>query len=152
VLESSLSKCLDTIARQNDQLAAQAVTLERLFKAQADPEEIQTSTYEVADSILSKLGLNATDVRRRNFISPDEMPFSRPLQALGMHVEYDSGDYALLVDRCESEWGLAEVEDDVRRRREAGGRRSARPTRHWRRHGRGWQRRRPVTTARAPCA
>ena len=60
VLESSLSKCLDTIARQNDQLATQAVTLERLFKAQADPEEIQTSTYEVADSILSKLGLTAT--------------------------------------------------------------------------------------------
>jgi hypothetical protein len=53
VLESSLSKCLDTIARQNDQLATQAVTLERLFKAQADPEKIQTSTYEVADSILS---------------------------------------------------------------------------------------------------
>ena len=60
VLKSSLSKCLETIARQNDQLAAQAVTLERLFKAQADPDEIQTSTYEVADSILSKLGLNAT--------------------------------------------------------------------------------------------
>ena len=30
-----------------------------MFKAQADPDEVQTSTYEVADSILSKLGLTA---------------------------------------------------------------------------------------------
>ena len=57
-MESSLAKCLDTIAKQNEQLVHQAATLERLFKAQADPEEIQTSTYEVADSVLSKLGRN----------------------------------------------------------------------------------------------
>ena len=58
-MELSLSKCLDTIARQHEQLAVQAATLDRLFKAQADPDEVQTSTYEVADSILSKLGLTA---------------------------------------------------------------------------------------------
>ena len=58
-MEASLNKCLDTIARQNEQLASQAATLDRLFKAQADPEEVQTSTYEVADSILSQLGLTA---------------------------------------------------------------------------------------------
>jgi hypothetical protein len=55
-MESSLAKCLETIAKQNEQLVNQAATLERLFKAQADPEEIQTSTYEVADSVLAKLG------------------------------------------------------------------------------------------------
>ena len=58
-MELSLSKCLDTIARQNEQLATQAATLDRLFKAQADPDEVQTSNYEVADSTLSKLGLTA---------------------------------------------------------------------------------------------
>ena len=58
-MEASLAKCLDTIARQNEQLVTQAATLERLFKAQADPEEIQTSTYEVADSVLQKLGRNS---------------------------------------------------------------------------------------------
>jgi hypothetical protein len=58
-METSLAKCLETIARQNEQLVTQAATLERLFKAQADPEEIQTSTYEVADSILQKLGRNS---------------------------------------------------------------------------------------------
>jgi hypothetical protein len=55
-MESNLAKCLDTIARQNEQLDRQAATLERLFKAQADPDEVQTSTYEVADSVLQKLG------------------------------------------------------------------------------------------------
>ena len=58
-MESNLAKCLDTIARQNEQLDRQAATLERLFKAQADPDEVQTSTYEVADSVLEKLGRNA---------------------------------------------------------------------------------------------
>ena len=58
-MEAAMAKCLDTIAKQNEQLAVQAATLERLFKAQADPDEVMTSTYEVADSILLKLGRNA---------------------------------------------------------------------------------------------
>jgi hypothetical protein len=58
-MEASLTKCMDTIAKQNEQLSAQAATLERLFKAQANPDEIQSSTYEVTDSVLSKLGQNA---------------------------------------------------------------------------------------------
>ncbi len=58
-MESAMAKCLDTIAKQHEQLAAQTATLERLFKAQADHEEVMTSTYEVADSILLKLGRNA---------------------------------------------------------------------------------------------
>ena len=58
-MENNLAKCLDTIARQNEQLERQAATLEQLFKAQADPDEVQTSTYEVADSVLKKLGRNA---------------------------------------------------------------------------------------------
>jgi hypothetical protein len=57
-MESSLARCFDTIARQNEQLITQAATLDRLFRAQADPDEVQTSTYEVADSILEKLGRN----------------------------------------------------------------------------------------------
>jgi hypothetical protein len=54
VMKASLTKCFDTTARQHEQLVAQAATLDRLFKAQA--EELQTSTYVVADSVLSKLG------------------------------------------------------------------------------------------------
>ncbi len=83
VLESSLSKCLDTIARQNDQLATQAATLDRLFKAQADPEEIQTSTYEVADSVLSKLGLTATG--KMSWLDVKPLPKSERRRILREH-------------------------------------------------------------------
>ncbi len=55
-MESNLAKCLETIARQNEQLDRQAATLERLFEAQADPDEVQTSTYEVTDSVIKKTG------------------------------------------------------------------------------------------------
>ncbi len=40
VMEASLAKCFETIARQPEQLVTQSATLERLFKAQVDPEEI----------------------------------------------------------------------------------------------------------------
>jgi hypothetical protein len=83
VLESSLSKCLDTIGRQNDQLATQAATLDRLFKAQADPEEIQTSTYEVADSVLSKLGLTA--MGKMSWLDVKPLPKSERKRILREH-------------------------------------------------------------------
>ncbi len=57
-MEASLIKCMETIAKQNEQLSFQAATLERLLKAQADPDEIQSSNYEVTDSLLAKLGRN----------------------------------------------------------------------------------------------
>lgn len=72
------------------------------------------------DAIADELDLAPNDVRRRNFIPADQMPYARDLHALGTHIEYDSGDYALLLDRCETEWGLAGVEADVARRRAAG--------------------------------
>jgi len=59
-------------------------------------------------------------VRRRNAIAVDEMPYHRPLEALGEEIEYDSGDYVGLLDKL-----LAAVEWDKRkaelaRRRAAG--------------------------------
>jgi carbon-monoxide dehydrogenase large subunit/6-hydroxypseudooxynicotine dehydrogenase subunit gamma len=38
-------------------------------------------------------------VRRRNLITKEEMPYPRPLEALGEEIHYDSGDYAALLDR-----------------------------------------------------
>jgi hypothetical protein len=43
-MESLLARCFETIARQKEQLVIQAATLDRLFRAQADPDEVQTST------------------------------------------------------------------------------------------------------------
>jgi hypothetical protein len=66
-MESSLAKCFETIARQNEQLVTQAATLEQLFRAQTDPDEVQTSTHEVVDSILTKLGIGAQFAQRGKY-------------------------------------------------------------------------------------
>jgi len=82
-MEAAMAKCLDTIAQQHEQLAAQAETLQRLFKAQADPEEVLTSTYEVADSILLKLGRNSAGKMSWLYIKP--LPKSERRRILREH-------------------------------------------------------------------
>jgi CO/xanthine dehydrogenase Mo-binding subunit len=72
------------------------------------------------DAIAQELDLDPMDVRERNFIRSDQMPFSRPLEALGTAIEYDSGDYSLLVKRAEDQWKLSEVEREVAERRSRG--------------------------------
>src|SRR5205085_6696108 len=52
------------------------------------------------DAVADRLGLDRIAVRRRNLIAKAEMPFSRPLSALGTDVVFDSGDYALLLDKA----------------------------------------------------
>jgi carbon-monoxide dehydrogenase large subunit/6-hydroxypseudooxynicotine dehydrogenase subunit gamma len=72
------------------------------------------------DAIARKLGLSQVEVRRRNLISPHNMPFERPLVALGDEVFLDSGDYEGLLDKAlvRCEWDR--LESDVLRRRRAG--------------------------------
>jgi carbon-monoxide dehydrogenase large subunit/6-hydroxypseudooxynicotine dehydrogenase subunit gamma len=72
------------------------------------------------DAIARKLGLSRIDVRRRNLISSDEMPYERPLVALGDEVVLDSGDYAGLLDKALARCGWDELDRKVRARREAG--------------------------------
>jgi CO/xanthine dehydrogenase Mo-binding subunit len=51
------------------------------------------------DAIAYQLGIDRIAVRRVNLIDKSEMPFERPLTALGDEVVLDSGDYALLLDK-----------------------------------------------------
>ena len=48
------------------------------------------------------------------------MPFSRPLNALGTEIVYDSGDYLLLLDKALARIGWVSLQADLRRRRAAG--------------------------------
>jgi aerobic carbon-monoxide dehydrogenase large subunit len=52
------------------------------------------------DAVADRLGLDRVTVRRRNLITASEMPFPRPLKALGTEIVYDSGDYPLLLDKA----------------------------------------------------
>jgi carbon-monoxide dehydrogenase large subunit/6-hydroxypseudooxynicotine dehydrogenase subunit gamma len=54
----------------------------------------------LVDAVAHELKLDRIAVRRRNLIGLEEMPFERPLHALGDDVVLDSGDYAGLLDKA----------------------------------------------------
>jgi CO/xanthine dehydrogenase Mo-binding subunit len=72
------------------------------------------------DAVADRLALDRVTVRRRNLITAIEMPFSRPLKALGTDVIYDSGDYPLLLDKARTRIHWVSLQADLRRRRAAG--------------------------------
>jgi carbon-monoxide dehydrogenase large subunit/6-hydroxypseudooxynicotine dehydrogenase subunit gamma len=72
------------------------------------------------DAVAERLGLDPLTVRRRNLITAAEMPFSRPLTALGTEVVYDSGDYEGLLDKALTRIGWDELQAELQRRRAAG--------------------------------
>jgi carbon-monoxide dehydrogenase large subunit/6-hydroxypseudooxynicotine dehydrogenase subunit gamma len=72
------------------------------------------------DALARRLGLSRVEVRRRNLIGAHEMPYQRPLVALGDEVVFDSGDYAGLLDKALARAGWDDLERAVERRRGAG--------------------------------
>lgn len=72
------------------------------------------------DAIARKLGLSRVEVRRRNLISPDEMPYERPLTALGDEVVLDSGHYEALLDKALTRFEWDRIEQEARNRRASG--------------------------------
>src|SRR5215216_2780065 len=72
------------------------------------------------DAIAVKLGMDAIEVRRRNTIGPEEMPYRRPLTALGEEIHYDSGDYLALLDKVLATIGWEAQKREAQRRRAAG--------------------------------
>ncbi|MCW2905147.1 MAG: xanthine dehydrogenase [Streptosporangiaceae bacterium] len=52
------------------------------------------------DAIGNTLGIKLIEVRRRNLIGKEEMPYNRHLDALETEVVLDSGDYAGLLDKA----------------------------------------------------
>ncbi len=74
----------------------------------------------LVDAIAVKLGIDPNDVRRRNAISKDEMPYHRPLEALGEEIEHDSGDYVGLLDKLIAALEWDKLKAELARRRAAG--------------------------------
>jgi CO/xanthine dehydrogenase Mo-binding subunit len=69
------------------------------------------------DAIAHRLKLDPIAVRRRNAVTVQEMPFKRPLEALGEEIHFDSGDYHALLDRLleHVQWDKLEAELQQRR-------------------------------------
>lgn len=72
------------------------------------------------DTIAAKLGIDAVEVRRRNLIPKDQMPYARPIDTLGTHIVLDSGDYAGLLDKALKKVSWNALQADLKRRRAAG--------------------------------
>jgi carbon-monoxide dehydrogenase large subunit len=68
---------------------------------------VQTAAYE--------LGIDPAELRRRNFVQPDQFPYT---SATGF--EYDSGDYERALDLALDKVGYAELREEQRRAREEG--------------------------------
>ncbi|HET7849419.1 MAG TPA: xanthine dehydrogenase family protein molybdopterin-binding subunit [Pseudolabrys sp.] len=52
------------------------------------------------DAIAAKVGVDAIEIRRRNLIGRNAMPYALGLDTLGTEIIYDSGDYALLLNKA----------------------------------------------------
>ena len=72
------------------------------------------------DAIAHRLNLSPIEIRRRNLIRPEDMPFARPLSVLGEDVSYDTGDYAALLDKSLATIGWDALQNDIRDRRARG--------------------------------
>lgn len=72
------------------------------------------------DSIARTLGISRVEVRRRNLIAPEEMPYERPLVALGDEVVLDSGRYEELLDKALTRFEWNRLEQEAVARRAAG--------------------------------
>ena len=77
--------------------------------------EATAALERVMDIFAAEIGLDPAEVRRVNFIRPDEFPYQTPTGA-----SYDSGDHATALDRVLEAGGYAELRAEQERRREAG--------------------------------
>lgn len=72
------------------------------------------------DAIAAQVGIDKVEVRRRNLIAKSAMPYALGLDTLGTHIVYDSGDYALLLDKALDSAGWPALQAALKKRRAEG--------------------------------
>lgn len=72
------------------------------------------------DAIAAKTGIDPLELRRRNFIASEEMPYDRQMTALESDVILDSGDYVGLLGKAEAFCGLEALRAEAAERRANG--------------------------------
>ncbi len=72
------------------------------------------------DAIAARTGIDAIEIRRRNFIGTREMPYALGFGTLGTDIIYDSGDYAKLTDTLLKAANWQTMKRDCARRRSGG--------------------------------
>ena len=69
--------------------------------------EATLARERIVDIAARKLGLDPAELRRRNLIASSAMPYASGTHTDGHPVVYDSGDYALLLERGLNRFGYA---------------------------------------------
>jgi len=72
------------------------------------------------DAIAEKIGVDKVEIRRRNLLTKAAMPHALSIDTLGTHIVYDSGDYALLLDKALQLADWDDLQRDAQKRRAAG--------------------------------
>lgn len=72
--------------------------------------EADFARERLLDIAAKDLGIDAAELRRRNLISPDEMPYAMPkVLPYGSVTHCDSGDYAAAMNRCLEQIGWENI-------------------------------------------
>ncbi|MCY3661225.1 MAG: xanthine dehydrogenase family protein molybdopterin-binding subunit [bacterium] len=72
------------------------------------------------DRVATEFALDPAEVRRRNLIPAEAMPFDRGVSTLGTPLVYDSGDYHRLLERLLTHVGYESLRESLAQRRRAG--------------------------------
>jgi len=72
------------------------------------------------DIAAHELGVDPLELRRRNLLTPDELPLHRGLSAIGTEMTIDAGDVPGLLERTTAEAGFDGWGEEARRLRSAG--------------------------------
>lgn len=72
------------------------------------------------DQVAAEYALDPVEVRRRNLIPAEAMPFDRGVSTLGTPLVYDSGDYHRLLERLLAHIGYESLRESLAQRRCAG--------------------------------
>jgi carbon-monoxide dehydrogenase large subunit len=72
------------------------------------------------DAIAAKVGVDKVEIRKRNLINKSAMPYTLGLDTLGTQIVYDSGDYALLLDKALKAAGWDALQKQLGERRKNG--------------------------------
>jgi len=119
---------------QSDNILSHCVSAYRLPAFQAESTLVYTNTVptgfirgggrelgnfiveRMMDRLAQALRVDPAELRRRNLIQPDQMPYETGYKRMGRAVVYDGGDYPTLLERA-----LAAVDYDEARQRQASG-------------------------------
>lgn len=77
------------------------------YRGAGQPEAV-FATERIVDRVAEALHLDPAEVRRKNFIRPDEFPWDTGLESAQVPVVYDSGSYEAGLDRALGLAGYAE--------------------------------------------